>query len=200
MLLDIFVIVILVIAVLGGRRSGLFRTVARLVSLFLAGAGNFLWGETLKAWIYETDWFKSAFSALTDSVSETLESGGNVLLSPFLPEGTMASAAETAAWGIADMVLSVLCFVVMLVAVRLLIEILDKLVFHLPLVRPVNRILGMTFSFCFTAIVLYLIVGALGGLSMFSGNGFLAEQMQNSILVRFMYENNIVLQFLSGKG
>ncbi len=200
MILDIAVIVILGIAAFGGRRSGLFRTVARLASLVLAAVGVFLWGDALKEWTLGTPWAKSMLASLTDAVESALESGQTVLIEPFLPESTVSHAAEVAALGIADMILSVLCFVVISAAVRILVEVLDKLVFHLPLVRPVNRILGMAFSFGFTAIILYLVVGALGGLSMYTDNAFFSEQMQSSVLVRGMYENNIVLNFLNEKG
>ncbi len=200
MLLDIFAIIILIIAVISGRRSGLFRTVARLLSFVLAALCTSLWGDKLKTWMSETKLYERAFEKLSRAVGEALNKGETKLLEPFLKETEAMHAADTVAQGVADSFLLILCFVLFSFGIRLLIEVLDKLVFHLPLIRPLNRVLGMIFSFVFTLLTLYLVIGALGGVAMYVAADFMEAQMQSSILVRAMYENNIVLNLLIGKG
>jgi len=107
---------------------------------------------------------------------------------------------ELTSKGIADSILSVLIFGLFFLVVRLCIGILDKTVFHLPLVRPANRLTGMLASLAITVIVLYLVVGILGGMAAYAENTFFAQQMQSSKIVRFMYENNFVLDTIIGKG
>ncbi len=200
MLLDILVIVILLIAVITGRKSGLFRTVARFLSLITAGIFTSLWGEKLCSFIASSKLYEEMLLKLTESVEKAVTNGKTEILSPFLREAGVLSATETAAQSMLDTFLSVCIFVLFVLLVRILIEVLDKVIFHLPLLRPLNRFLGMLFSFVFTLTILYLILGVVGGLAVFSDAGFWAEQMQSSVLVRAMYDNNIVLKLISGKG
>ncbi len=200
MILDIILIVILVGAALLGRRNGLFKTVALLLSFVLAAVCTALLGGSIRAWATGTALYTDMHGNLTEAVTGILESGKTELIEPFLQEGASAQAAALAADGIANAVLSLLIFVAFFVLIRICITLLDKTVFHLPLIRPVNKLLGMLVSFCFALIVLYLAVGAIGGIALHAENSFFAVQLQDSILVRSMYENNFVLDILKGKG
>ncbi len=198
MVLDVCLIVIFIIAVLSGRKSGLFRTVARFLSLGLAAVCTSLFGETLRTWLSGFSIYNTAIEKLTAFVENAVAAGKTSLVEPFLQEADMA--IDLAAQGILDTLLTGITFAVFSVLLRILIELLDKFLFHLPLVRPVNRILGMVLSFLFTAVVSYLVIGVLGGFAMCSESAFISDQMQNSVLVRGMYENNIVLQLFLRKG
>lgn len=196
MILDFIAVLILIAAALAGRRSGLFRVVAGLLTFVLAGVCTAVFGGSIRAWVMGTAVYSDATAKLSETVQKMLESGETALIEPFLSPEVTGNVAEAAAAGIADSLLSVLIFIVLLTVIRLVITVLDKTVFHLPLLKPVNRFLGMAVSLAFALAVLYLAAGALGGMAMYTESVFLAEQMQTSVLVRFMYENNFVLDIV----
>ncbi|MBQ7033929.1 MAG: CvpA family protein [Clostridia bacterium] len=196
MFLDCIAVVILIAAALAGRRRGLFRVVAGLLAFVLAGVCTALFGGGIRTWAMGTEVYSDAVERFTETVQKLLESGETTLIEPFLSSGVTHNAAEAAAAGIAASLLSVLVFMGMMIVIRVGITVLDKTVFHLPLLRPVNRLFGMVISVLFTLILLYLAAGALGGLTMYTENEFLAGQMQSSVLVRYMYENNYILDIV----
>lgn len=200
MILDALVIILLVFSAWKGKKIGLFRTVARFLSFVLAMLGTTLWGDAVLSWFQKTPLYAETLTRVIAFVDSTLEKGETAILKPFLFGEAGAAFSRSAAENILHTFLSVLCFLAFLLLVRILIVVIDKLVFHLPLVRPLNRGLGMVLSFVFTAVMLYLVVGALGSMTAIWESGFLSEQMKASILVRHMYENNFVLNLILRKG
>ncbi len=195
MILDGLVILILLFAVLRGRKAGLFRILARFLSLAVALAGITLFGEHIRLWISRTSVYKDSFARLVEAVENGIAKGEYGLLTPFMGRMDAGLAAETVAGRIGDSAISVLIFLLLFFAVRLLILVLDKTIFHLPLVRPVNKFLGMALSFVFTACVLYFVLAGLGSLGAYQNTEFLAKQMESSLIARYMYEHNFVLQW-----
>ncbi len=200
MILDALVIIILVVSAWRGKKIGLFRTVARLLSFILAMLGTTLWGDAVLLWFQKTSLYDMALKKVIAFVESTLEKGETAILKPFLIGEAGAAFTESAAENILHTFLSVLCFLAFLLLVRLLIVVIDKLIFRLPLVRPLNSGLGMVSSFVFAAAILYLLVGALGSITAIWESGFLSQEMQSSVLVRHMYENNFVVNLILRKG
>lgn len=200
MILDIIVIVLLVVAVMLGKKTGLFKIVARLLSFILAWVFMVLFGEGIRTWLIGTPFYAGLYGRLTKTVEEAVLQKKTALIAPFMGEGTTRQMAEMTTQSIANSILTVLIFVFFLLAIRFAIIILDKTVFHLPLVRPVNQLTGILASLAVTLLFIYLAVGIVGGMAMCAENGLLTEQMEASKIVRFIYENNFVLEILKGKG
>ncbi len=200
MILDAVAIIILLFSAWRGRKIGLFRTVARFLSFALATLATIVWGDAVRLWVSETPLYAVTLEKVTAYVEGTLGKGETAILSPFLFGEAGATFAKSAAGNIVDTLVSVLCFVAFLLFVRLAITVIDKAIFRLPLLQPLNKGLGMVLSFAFTLAVFYLLVGGLGSLSAFEESGFLAGQMESSLLVRHMYENNWMLNLITRKG
>ncbi len=199
MLLDGVLVLICLFAILRGKKMGLFRAVAGFLSFGTAVLATTLWGEKIRLWIYKMPWYPDMLKKLTETVEEAIAKGDTHLLVPFSGGAGASALAEGAAAGLAETILSGLLFAVVLLGVRLLISVLDRLVFHLPVIRPVNRLLGMLLSLAFTICIAYLVIGVTGGLGLFDSMDWLSGQMQSSVLVRRMYENNILLALITGK-
>ncbi len=200
MILDGILILIIVLSVLRGRKTGMFRMAARLVSFALSWLLTAIWGENVKAFLAETALYATAKETLTARILEATEEGKPGIFTVFTDMSQGGAAAEAAASGMLDMLLSAICFFLFLCLVRILIEVLDKTVLHLPLVRPVNALLGMTVSLLLTLCILYILAGALGGTMLCAESEFWRQQMETSYLFRGMYENNIVLDWILRKG
>lgn len=199
MILDGILVLILVFSVLHGRKTGMFRMVARLISFALSWILTSVWGEPVKAVLRETTLYQSAAETLTLRISEAAAEGNLGVFKAFmdLSGGNMATEAVQ---GMMDMLLSAICFFFFLCLVRLLIEVLDKTVLHLPIVKPFNALFGMAVSLLLTLAVLYILAGALGGAMLCTESEFWRQQMESSYLFRGMYENNIVLNWILRKG
>lgn len=200
MILDGILILILVLSVLGGRKTGMFRMVARLISFALSWILTVMWGEDVKAFLMESAMYKTARETLTARIAEAAAEGKPGIFKAFMDISGGSAAAEAAAQGMLDMLLTAISFFLFLCLVRLLIEVLDKTVLHLPIVRPVNALLGMAVSLLLSLSVLYILTGAIGGAMLTAESEFWRQQMESSYLFRGMYENNIVLNWIFKKG
>lgn len=195
MILDALLVVVFIISILSGRKTGLFLTVARVLSLLAASLLTALFGKNILAFLESSSLYDTLMQKLVSVVEKAVKSGETVLLSPFLEKANMVS--ELAAKGIADMIFSAIIFVAFSLLVRILIRLINKFICHLPLVGSANRFLGMAVSFLFTLVISYLVIGLVGGAAMCSEVEFIKEQMTSSVLIRYMYENNIVLNLFS---
>ena len=198
MILDGILILILLISVIMGKKTGLFRAVTRLLSTVLAIILTILLQEKVLLFLEGTPLYASALEKLAGNVEKMTANGQIGLLKPFMALGDV-TAADIAA-RMAESIVPVLIFILLYIGIKLLISVLDKTIFHLPLVKPINKILGSLWNGIFTLFIVYLVIGVAGGLSLFSTNAFLAAQMEESFLVHGMYTNNIVLNFLFKKG
>ncbi len=198
MILDGIAILILVISVVLGKRTGLFRAITRLISSVLSIGLTMFLDDKVLALLKDTPLYTGLLDALTKKVEQTVQSGKLGLIQPFMTAGgiEVSKIAER----MASSIFSVLIVIVLYIAIKLVISVLDKTVFHLPLIKPINGILGCVWNLIFTLVIVYLAVGICGGLSLFSTNAFLAGQMESSVLVRGMFTNNIVLNFFMKKG
>ncbi len=195
MILDFVFVLLLIFSVISGRKAGLFLTVARLGSLVLSFVLTALFGNKILLFLQGFSFYDMVAMKLTDVIENALKTGETALIAPFLEEANMA--IELAAKSMADMIFTALIFALFSFVVRISIRLIDKCICRLPLVGTANRFLGMAVSLLFTVIISYLIIGFFGGIVMCSDAEFLREQMVSSVLVRFMYENNIVLNLFS---
>lgn len=199
MILDGILLLILILAVFRGRKTGMFRMITKLLSFLLAWVCTSLWGNHLKTFLESTSLYQSIADALSLRIAEALLTEKQSIFKTIM-ESSAQNATQGAAHTILDMLLSGLVFFLFLCLVRLLVEVLDRTVLHLPLVKPVNSLLGMAVSLALTLCILYILAGALGGAMLCSETAFWREQMESSYLFRGMYENNIVLNLIFRKG
>ncbi len=198
MILDGILILILLISVIMGKKTGLFRAVTRMLSTVLAIILTILLQEKVLLFLEGTPLYASILEKLAGNVEKMTTNGQIDLLKPFMALGNVGAA--DIAGEMAESIVPVLIFILLYIGIKLLISVLDKTIFHLPLVKPINKILGSLWNGIFTLFIVYLVIGVAGGLSLFSTNAFLAAQMEESFLVHGMYTNNIVLNFLFKKG
>lgn len=199
MILDGILILILVLSMLGGRKTGVFRMAARLVSFALSWFLTAMWGRMVKEYLKSTPLYLSALEKLSERITEAVAEGNPGIFSSFLnPAGQ--NAAFVAAQGMLDMLLSGVIFFLFLCLIRLAIFVIDKTVLHLPIVKPVNKFLGMAVSGLLALAILYIVAGAVGGAMLCAESEFWRSQMESSYLFSGMYENNIVLNWIIRKG
>ncbi len=192
MILDGILLLILAIAAFLGRKTGAFRMVMRLAAFAVSWICMALWGGKMQVFFQKT----GAYETLYQRLVSTLQGGE----SGTFFGAAQGQAAEMLARSMADSIGTAASFIIIWFLVRLLIWILDKTIFHLPVVRPVNAFLGIAVSLAITVIILYAVVGAVGNTLAFSEAPFWQEQMASSQLVRGMYEHNFVLHWLLKKG
>ncbi len=198
MLLDGILVVIVAVAMFTGRKTGLFHTVFRFLSLAIAGICTAVFGESLRNWMLKLPICKEGVLKLTETVEKCIQNGKTELLGPFASFVTTGKTAAIVSGKIAETVLSAILFVLFILAVRLGIALLDKTVFNLPVVRPINRLLGMLLSGVFALFLLFLAIGILGSFGVFTGGEFMEAQLESSALVKYIYENNPVLSLFAG--
>lgn len=198
MLIDAILILIFAAAVWRGRKTGIFRMVSRLISFVIAWVLVTVKREGLMGFLTEKGIYTAVYERLLVNVTSASQKGEGGMLSAMQMAGT--KAAEGFATRLTEMLLVAATFFVIVIVVRILIYILDKTVLHLPLVRPLNSVLGIAASLALTFVLVSLIIGAFGGTLLCAESEFWRGQMESSFLVRNIFENNTVIEWLTGKG
>ncbi len=99
------------------------------------------------------------------------------------------AVADTLASAYMKLIYSVVLFVLLLIGLRLL-RILAELVFKLPLLKDVNRIVGAVAGLINGIVIAYLLLSAVSALSSLPGAEWLQSAMESSYIFKNIYENN----------
>ncbi|MDD6309187.1 MAG: CvpA family protein [Clostridia bacterium] len=198
MILDGALIIILIIAMANGKKYGLFRMITKLIAGLAALLATVALRGQVVAFVQGTALYPWLVTQITPGIEKALAQGNTLFLQPFIRAG--GAVPQILAESAIGTILSVLTYVILYALIKLVIYVLDKSVFHLPLLKPINKLLGMAWNLVCALFVCYLVIGICGGLSLFSTVDFLASQMQSSFLVKYMYTHNILLDILFLKG
>ena len=203
MIIDIILAVIFISAIIYGINKGLLKVIARLLSTVIAFVSAYLLAEPVSKYIATQPF-------ITDKVTPVI----NNFLSGALKEvGFLSRLQELISKGdllvdstfstkIAEYIYVGLGFAVVFILVRILLWIVVMMldnVLEMPVVNTINKIAG-----CIAAVILvYLEANIILAIIQLLGTfSFMDEFMQilnNSVIVNFIYEHNILMHVIIEK-
>ena len=211
MIVDILIIIVIIAMVLIGKKRGLVRSLVSmagfLISIILAATlcrpiGDFLikntdWDENIKTVISSTikiddvkldsnnkypEVLNKYISGAVDGVNETKDN---------IKENITTGITTQVMYGIAYIVIFVLTKVIVII-----LRIVSKIVEKLPLVDKMNELGGAILGFVKGVIVVYVVLTLISVLSPVMKDTIIVDQVNESYIGSFLYNNNIVmLQF-----
>ncbi len=112
------------------------------------------------------------------------------------------TAKKTAAQTVSTLVINLISIIAVFLVVRILMFILThmlNLLTKIPIIRGFNRLLGGALG-CLTGVfVIYLVLAIITFNSALSQNEFLIKEIKTSLIAREMYDNNLLVNMISGK-
>lgn len=217
MVLDIIFAALMIIAIIAGAKQGLIKSIWKIGAWVITGlavyaaltpAANFLHGTQLSETIYNSV-YSAAAPKITDSGSRSLSEITS--LPEWMVSGTdeqlqnaqdainagLVTAAETTARTVTDILIKIIAAVGLFILIRAALALLFVAIngaSKFPVVNGMNSFLGAVFSALNVLLGVYL---ALALISLFA-NPAVYEYMNGSYVVKYLFNNNILMSLFMG--
>lgn len=211
MLIDIIIIIFLGLLCFQGYRKGFIKTVfdtlGLLISFFISKEiyhfiNNFLLKNT-KLFVKLYDYFNAK---LSQNILNSINNGIPVGLQKFVNNILLSEATDTFAVfidNISLLIIRTISFVITFLtiyALLLFVATIVNTIAKLPLLNLTNRLFGAFVGILKGVIILYLIFALSAPILSFMKDKSMVQSVLSSESSRILYDNNIILNYLSYKG
>lgn len=215
--IDILIIAILILNVVNGYKKGLINVIFNICAFLIAIVITLiLYKPVANIIIKNTDIDENIKTMIINNnminennEEENKKSSGNKIQD--YVESKVNDATETAkekaievvanniAINIVEILTGIILFAITRIIVILLKFITDTLA-NLPLVKQCNEIGGIIYGLIKGLIIIYLLLTVMFFVVSINGNGIISNEIDNSIIAKFLYNNNIIVNYcLLGK-
>ncbi|MBQ9757661.1 MAG: CvpA family protein [Clostridia bacterium] len=199
MLADIGAVAVVVIFIAIGYKSGLMKSLISIVSYVLSIILSFWFYPIVSGWLKKT----AVYTYLVDLIGKKYMSEGGVSAAVDGIRG-LSDFVETASTNISEalatMVINILAFLLVLVFFKIAIRLIGKtlnIFTKLPVIKQFNRLGGAVLGGGIGIVVLYIIFAVLVLLAPFDENSKVMTEVNDSAFASQLYENNVILDFIS---
>lgn len=191
MILDLIFIAGLILMAVKGKKKGIVNIVMGLVSGILALFLVFTFQADIKEAVSKTQIYEKTRVVITEKIDEAIVKGteDNILLRPFLEESGVSGVAAEKIMSTFSLVLT---FILAFALLRIVCFILNG-IFHFPVLRLFNGVLGMVWNGALVILVTYAVLAVAGQITVAGESKFFLSQMESSVVVKNMYENNLLI-------
>ena len=196
---DIIFVLLMAAAVFSGTRKGLIKTIWRLGAWIITGIAVYAALTPAVNFLYSTPAVKSIY----DSVYNTVSSG-MINTTANLPSWLAANiaaagaqAAEATAHSFTDTAVKVIAAISLFIIIRIILGILFRVISgaaELPVINGANKLLG---GICSALGMLIAVYAALALAALFINPAMYAF-INDSHIVKYMFDNNILMQLFMG--
>ena len=117
-------------------------------------------------------------------------------------EKTASDSKEYAIEAVADTIsieaVQILTAIILFIAIRIIIVFLKFLtnsIANLPIIKQFNELGGVLYGLIKGLIIIYVILTILFFVVSINGNGIISNAIENSYITKFLYENNIIVNY-----
>ena len=184
-MLDILLVIALILFALNGRRRGLILSVLSIVGYLV----SLIVARTFSPQVSEFIISNTGLDTWMDNLL-----GGQIrnTVGLNISTTTMTGFATKA-------IIGMICFFIIFTLASMIMSRIIRFINRagrLPLIGGMNRLGGLIFGLA-KGLLLTFVVLALASLVINTGNVKLAQGVENTILIKFMYENNPIVYFIS---
>lgn len=203
LVLDIILIALIAFGAFRGYKRGLVGVVVGFASLILSIILAFAFQSIVAEALYNSGIGDSLKEVVQENIQTMLDNGENVedsfygnILNSTITEDKVQQAGEI----VTMFVMKGVSFILIFLAVRLICYILQmilNIVFNLPILSSINQIGGIAVGVLSTLIKVWILLAILSfitPLPMFNG---IAEYIDNTFLVKLLYNNNLLVTIIS---
>lgn len=204
MLADIIVIAAVAAFAAAGYKRGIMRALVGAASYVLSLAAAFMLYPRVSEMLMKTEIYpKIADAVCKNYVSKGIQEKSAEtfgVFSKYISRGA-ESAAESVSQGIAALIVSIIAFILVVLAGKLIIWAAARMmnVFsRLPVISQFNRLGGAVLGGMTGLLVLYVAAAALVLFAAPDGDGAVEKQISQSTFAKGIYEDNFILNFMAG--
>lgn len=216
-LIDIVIILILILNIISGYKKGLVNVIFNVFAFFAAIVITFILYKPISNMIIEntnireTIKLKIIDNQIGDNINENQENKESENKVTKYIEDAVQNAAdetkskvkETLAENISLKAIEILTWIVVFIITRtvlLLLKFLADGIANVPIIKQLNGIGGIVYGTAKGLIIVYLILTILFFVVSANSNGEIANAIDNSSVTKFLYDNNIIVNYcLFGK-
>lgn len=204
-IIDIAAAALMVIAFSVGMKKGLVKSVWRAASWIICAVLVMVLINPTINLAKETPVYEKAYETVEGEISERLNKSGGEGAQIGIPEFILKNAniksavdktAAEIAGNITELIIKIAAFVLLFVIVKIILVI----VFHmlnaaskLPVINGTNKLLGGLLGLINILFALYIVCAAS---ALFVTNQTVADTVNSTYLVKYFYNNNILLQLV----
>ena len=107
---------------------------------------------------------------------------------------SIAAITDNIAKSVLTLLVSVILFILSLIALKFVTRLLDG-VFRMPGLNFLNSVGGMIWGILVALIISYTSLAVISSLALFNDSTIFSKQLESSIIVRGMYEENPVIKY-----
>lgn len=203
---DIVAIVFILIFVMSGIRKGFIHTLLHSASFFIAIVASFIFANPVINWISGSALGAAFRETVYNFILTPLKDAPGIILKDlslpdFLIRGISESEpvlkiADALSQNITGVIISILVYLLLFIITKLILRAVDKslgLVTRLPIIKQLNSFLGGAMGFVTAILWIYVILSVIAALSFIPSVNILTENIANSYILKFLYENNLIL-------
>jgi len=208
-ILDIILIAIMAISIFFGYKRGLVKVAVKLCALLVAIAVSIVFYKPVSDLIIKNTQFDETIeNIIIENGTEKLEENNveqeNLLQNMQEYVGntitqTKNEIVENAAKEISIRLINILVIVSLFIGTRLLLVLLvliSDLITNIPIIKQFNELGGILYGVIRGVAVIYLLLAIVFLIVSVTANSNILNIINSSIITKFMYENNILLNII----
>lgn len=204
MLADIVVIGVVVVFVIIGYKAGFMRSFVNIISYIVSFILSFLFYPIVSEFLLKTPLYPYLKEIINENyVSGSLQMPQDGVLgvfSKYLGTG-LENAAEGISGSIAQFIIDILAFVLVIVFFKIIIRIVGNVLnifTRLPLIKQFNRFGGALLGGLAGVLVLYIAFALMVAVAPIKSDSKIMTEINKSMFASEMYQKNVVLNLIDG--
>lgn len=213
-IIDVVLVAILVLNIIVGYRKGLVNVVFNICAFLLAIVITFIFYKPVSNMIMDNTQIDEK---IRDMIINTNQGGPEIQennertdLQQYI-DNMIENTAEEAKTEALDVVanimasrgIEILTGILLFIAIRIVLVILKFIlegIAEIPIIKQFNEVGGLLYGVIKGVIIIFLLLTLLFFVVSINGNGIISEAIQDSHITKFLYENNIIVNYcLLGK-
>lgn len=206
-LLDLMIVCILIISTIIGYKRGLINVVFNLCAFLVALILTFILYKPVTNFLVEnTEIDDKIESVIIEngiiSVEDNSDNVATNYINQYLPDGVTDitdDIIEETATVVAQKIVGIIAFLILLIVIRLLLIFVRGLVNGIasfPIIKQFNELGGLIYGIFIGFVWIFIILAVLFFVVSINNNGIIQDAVNSSFIAKFLYENNIILNFI----
>ena len=206
-ILDLMIVCILIISTIIGYKRGLINVVFNLCAFLVALILTFILYKPVTNFLVEnTEIDDKIESVIIEngiiSVEDNSDNVATNYINQYLPDGVTDitdDIIEETATVVAQKIVGIIAFLILLIVIRLLLIFVRGLVngiASLPIIKQFNELGGLIYGIFIGFVWIFIILAVLFFVVSINNNGIIQDAVNSSFIAKFLYENNIILNFI----
>ena len=203
-MVDLIFIVIIIIAALIGRHTGFLKGLVNLICVIIASVGGYLLYPYFSSFLAETPLFKTICTPINEYILKNYYNGTpmenlNEMLQKYnvtTVEDLFVKMSE----GITFVIINIISIAVIFIVLRLtlnLVKGITSLITRIPVIKGLDRILGVAVSIVSSILIMYLVVAVMmiPPCNTTEISKKMCEYIDKSIITKHVMDYNIFINY-----